>query len=132
MSNKSQGLIGKIYDSRFLFFDPRVGKYKFKKRPILIIGAEKTTLPCDLTVLPISKVSVKSNLNSDYDIKLTKQEHGNLDLLYDPSYVRTHKVTTIYSLDLAHNGERASLKDMYPETYNKIKDSFERFSNELF
>ncbi|MCJ8008885.1 hypothetical protein ACFFF5_10145 [Lederbergia wuyishanensis] len=132
MSNKSHHLIGKIYKSRFSYFDPRTRGYKFKRRPLLIVGAEKETLPCDLTVLPISKISVSSNIHDAFDIKLTKQDHENLNLTHDPSYVRTHKMTTIYSLDLIHNGEISSLKDLYPKVYEEIKEKFEGFAISLF
>lgn len=132
MSNKSHHLIGKIYKSRFSYYDPRSRSYKFKRRPLLIVGAEKEILPCDLTVLPISKISVDSNLHEEFDVKLTEQEHENLKLNHDPSYVRTHKITTIYSLDLVHNGEISSLKDLYPKVYEEIKEKFESFPVSLF
>lgn len=132
MSNNSQDLIGKIFKSRFKYFDSKLSKVRFKVRPVLIIGVEREKTPCDLTVLPISKVSMKVNLNEDYDYEITKSEHGNLSLDQDPSYIRTHKVTTIHSQDLPHNGMISSLKDSYPEDYKLIKDKFEKFSQGLF
>jgi len=132
MSNNSQVLIGKIFKSRFKYFDSRQSKVLFKIRPVLIIGVEREKTPCDLTVLPISKVSLKVNLNEDYDYEITKSQHEKLSLDQDPSYIRTHKVTTIHSQDLPHNGLISSLKDSYPEDYELIKKKFEEFSQGLF
>lgn len=132
MSNNSAELIGKIYKSRFQYFDNISSSVKFKRRPVLIIGVEKETLPCDITILPISKISVQHNIDGEYDYKVTKQNHENLNLDYDPSYIRTHKISTIYSRDLVDQGEISSMKDAYADDYQSIKEKVEKFASELF
>lgn len=132
MSNKARKLIGRMCDSRFKYFDPKSRRYKFKLRPILIIGAEKELLPCDLTVLPVSKVSNVNNRDENYDYPLTKKKHSNLNLKYDPSYVRTHKVSTIHSKDLSFEYTDCSLADLYQEDYENIEKTYRTFSDNLF
>lgn len=132
MSNSSSTLIGKACNSRFQYFNVRTGRMEFKLRPVLIIGAERSILPCDLTVLPISKVSNPINLDSNYDYPLESEEHKSLNLKYYPSYIRTHKVSTINSRDLNFDTLNASIKDDFPENYATIKSKFEEFSRNLF
>src|SRR5699024_3066994 len=132
MPENTHTLIGKIYKSRFRYFDNRTNKVKFKRRPVLIIGAERSVKPCDLTVLPISRISVRKNLNKDYDYELTKSSHEDLNLDYEPSYVRTHKVNTIHTSDLPHDGFISCVKTSYPEDYKAIEESFKKFTADMF
>lgn len=129
--NNALELIGKLCDSRFAYFDRRSNNYKYKLRPVLVIGVEKEKLPCDITVLPVSKISRTENINENYDFPLTYEEHGLLNLKYDPSYVRIHKIATMHSKDLSF-GTNHQLSIVYPETYSKIKEKLNEFSNGLF
>ena len=63
-------LIGHIYSSKFQFYNIKTHQVEFKNRPVLIIGIEKDTGPCDLTVLPLSSVSKKENLLPKYDVEI--------------------------------------------------------------
>lgn len=132
MSNNSSRLIGRACNSRFQYFNVKTGKLDFKLRPVLIIGAERDILPCDLTVLPISKVSNPINLDPKYDYALTLPDHQSLRLKYYPSYVRTHKVSTISSRDLNFNSLDCSIKNDFPTDYQNIKDNFNDHAENLF
>lgn len=132
MPNKSSSLIGKICSVRFQFFDAKAGKLKFKLRPALIVGVEREILPCDLTILPISKVSHQHNVHPEFDHPLTHNDHKALGLRDDPSYVRTHKIATVHSKDLSFDNVNSSLLELYPEDYDVIKIKHERFSSTLF
>lgn len=129
MSNNSRKLIGKMYISRFKFFNTKTNTIELKRRPVLIIGVEKDLTPCDITVFPISKVSVSANINLEFDHKLTATNHQKLNLPFDPSYVRTHKVNTIHSGDLVR--DICSVEDLYPADYQSIMGKFEIFTNGL-
>lgn len=132
MSNNAKELIGRLCDSRFRYYDLKEEKYKFKLRPILIIGIEKEKLPCDLTVLPVSKISKKKNRDERYDFPLTKEQYSELNLKYNPSFVRTHKITTIYSNDLSFEYTDYPFSELYPEEYAKIKEINREFFDALF
>ncbi len=97
---------------------------------MLAIGVEKDSLPCDVTMLPISKISYRENIHADYDKKLDR-ECKELNLTVTPSYIRVHKVTTVYSKDI-HSIEVSDLKERFPELYNEIKELFKSFSDTLF
>ena len=132
MSNNAKDLIGRLCDSRFPYFDPKSGTHKFKLRPVLVIGVERDFLPCDLTVLPVSKISKPENIDNDYDYQLTAKNHGKLKLKFDPSFVRTHKISTAHSKDLSFQHTDYSIRDLYEEDYQIIKEKFQKFSTELF
>lgn len=132
MPNKSSSLIGKICSVRFQFFDSKAGRLRFKLRPALIIGVERDILPCDLTILPISKISHQHNIHPDFDHPLTHSDHNALGLRDDPSYVRTHKISTAHSKDLSFDSVNSSLVELYPEDYETIKGKHEKFSSTLF
>lgn len=108
----------------------REQKYKYKLRPVLIVGTEKDQLPCDITVLPVSKISRAENLNEEYDYPLTKVDHGLLRLKNDPSYVRIHKISTIHSKDLSFKTDH-QLNILYPEAYASIKGKLNDFVAKL-
>ena len=63
-------MIGKAYVSTFPFYNNRSHKMDFKSRPVLIVGQADLT---DYVILPISRVTNKDNIDSDYDFEITKQ-----------------------------------------------------------
>ncbi|KQL37592.1 hypothetical protein AN959_03460 [Psychrobacillus sp. FJAT-21963] len=131
ISNNALELIGKLCDSRFAFFDNRAQEYKYKVRPVLVIGVEKDKLPCDITVLPVSKISREENISALYDYPLTKENHPLLKLKYDPSFVRIHKISTMHSKDLTFY-TNSQLNVVYPDTYSEIEDKFKTYTSGLF
>ena len=128
--NSTNSLVGKICNSTYSYFDVREQKYKYKLRPVLIVGTEKDRLPCDITVLPVSKISRAENISVEYDYPLTKINHGLLRLKNDPSYIRIHKISTIHSKDLSFQTDH-QLNILYPETYANIKGKLNDFVAKL-
>lgn len=122
--------IGELRTSRFKYFDVRTNSLAFKSRPILIVGCEKESGPCDFTVLPISTISNPANVIPGFDIFISKQTFPVLNLSRD-SYCRASKVSTVHSKDVG-TARIASLKDAYPELYQEIQMKFNLFSNSLF
>lgn len=129
--NNASELIGKICNSRFAYYNPHINDYSYKLRPVLIIGVEKEKMPCDITVLPVSKVSRQENIHEIYDYPLTKEEHSLLNLKYNPSFVRIHKITTIHTKDLSFQTNH-QLDILYPEVYEEIREKLHDFSDGLF
>lgn len=132
MSEKNE-IIGSIGNTRLPYYNVRTRKNEVKARPVLVIGAEKRNLPCDLTCLPISKVSLEKNRDELFDHELDDEMVNNLNLRHKPSYIRTHKVFTASSQDFAYfkNGSVNIQKD-YPGLFKEVKEKFNEFTERLF
>lgn len=126
-------LIGQIRYSKFKYYDLATNSMKFKSRPVLIIGTEKESGPCDLTVLPISSITRKENFIDGYDIEIKLSEFPNTGLSpkYSSSYCRTSKISTVSSFDLSANTS-CQLNTTYPNLYNDIKTAYSSYQETLF
>jgi len=82
-------MIGKIYTSMTEFFDSKTNSTRIKARPVLILTDTRNN---DYTVLPISTITIKTNIDTYYDIKIDPISYPKLKLK-KISYVRTHKRT---------------------------------------
>lgn len=131
MSKSSNQYIGSLVKVRFPYFDAKAQRNKIKARPMLIIGAEKDLLPCDFTVLPISRVSKKQYLSKAYDVELTDAQVEKLSLAYKPSYIRVHKQSYANSRDVDAD-IISNLKELDPDLYDLIKKKHKEFSESLF
>lgn len=128
-----QELINKIVYTSFPFFDIHSKKKKYKSRPVLIIGAEKNKFECDLTMLPISTVSNKEHLDSNFDINIGLIECPNLtSITQDECYVRTHKQSTVHSKDIITSKKYDDLQLKYSEKIVEIKEKLQEFNSTLF
>ena len=130
-NRKPENLIGKVVISRYPYYNSKTGKNSFKARPMLVIGTEKDTFPCDLITLPLSSVTIKQNLHSTFDIRLDDEECSMLNLDCMPSFVRVHKQTVVHSKDVSSNIV-ADLKGLLPQKYMFIKEVHNSFIEELF
>ena len=115
-------MIGKIYSSVIPFYNSATGNNSYKKRPVLIIGGPRNN---DYTILPISTVSKKENLDMDYDIKVEPGVYPLLNLT-QVSYIRTHKQTTVHRAALT--SQIGDLKESYTELYLKVLEKLEEFN----
>lgn len=118
-------MIGKLYSSTFQFFDVKKQALSFKNRPVLIIGDQRNN---DYTVLPVSTVSRKENLDSEYDVEIIPQNYPKLNLA-KISYVRTHKQTPLHRGSL--HKEISDLKSEYPDLFLEIMTKVEKFNKNL-
>lgn len=118
-------MIGKIFSSVVPFYDNRRGGNSFKKRPVLIIGGPRNN---DYTVLPVSTVSNRRNLDWEYDVEIDPAKYPLLHL-NRLSYVRTHKQTTVHRASLT-----SQIGDMmadYGELYGKIMEKLTDFNQSI-
>lgn len=115
-------MIGEIYSSVVPFYDIKSGKNSFKSRPVLILSGPRNN---DYTILPISSVTKKQNLDSEYDIELNPQTYPNLNL-QKICYVRVHKQTTVHMASL--NREISNLKDEYENLYLSILSKLDEYN----
>lgn len=116
-------MIGKIYSTVFPYYDSKTQKNSFKKRPVLIIGGPRNN---DYTVLPISTVTKKANLDSEYDLEINPANYPllHLDKL---SYVRVHKQTTVHKVSLT--SLIGDMKTEYADLYLSVLEKLEEFNN---
>lgn len=101
------------------------GKISMKQRPVLIIGQADGE---DYTALPISKISVRKNINNNYDIPLNIAEYPILNLTCD-SFVRTHKIFTATKITLYR--DISNLKESYPDLYSIIITKFSEYTTHV-
>lgn len=113
-------MIGKIFSSIVPFYDNRAGRNSFKKRPVLIIGGPRNN---DYTILPVSTVSNRRNLDPDYDVEIDPARYPLLHL-NKVSYVRTHKQTTVHRASLTSPiGDMwADYRELYLEILGRLAD----------
>jgi len=115
-------LIGKIVISIIPYYDMQSRKKSFKRRPVLVIGGPRNN---DYTVLPVSTISKKQFLDTEYDIEIDPAIYP-LTYLTKVSYVRTHKQTVVNCLDL--RTVLADLKSDYPDLYESILMKLQSFN----
>ncbi len=118
-------MIGKLYSSTMSFFDLKTNKNAFKNRPVLIIGDIRNN---DYTVLPVSTISISSNIDTEYDIKIDPAKYPALNLR-KISYIRTHKALTIHRAELYK--EISDLKALEPDLFTQIMLKYEQWTKEI-
>lgn len=115
----NSSLVGTIKASRMPYYDNKTSSIKFKSRPVLILKAENESGFSDFTVLPISSVSFKNNINQKFDVEVTKAMYPLLNLTKAVCYIRCGKFMTINQKDLAVS-VISNLKDSYPDLWKHI------------
>lgn len=115
-------MIGKIYSSVFPFYDSQKQANSFKKRPVLIVGGPRNN---DYTVLPISRVTKKANLDLEYDLEVDPTKYPLLHL-NEISYVRVHKQTTVHKASLT--SVIGDMKGEYEDLYLNVLEKLEEFN----
>ncbi len=118
-------MIGKIYSSVVPFYDRKAQKNGYKKRPVLIIAGPRNN---DYTILPISTVSIKENLDSDYDVEVDPGKYPLLNLK-QLSYIRVHKQTTVHQASLTT--EISDLREAYGDLYIDVLARLEKYNEQV-
>lgn len=109
------------------FFDIKTNTTKIKSRPVLILSSTRNN---DYTILPISTITNKVNMDTDYDIKIDPVSYPKLKLK-QISYVRTHKRTFIHQASVDRNNVIGDLKKDYEELFLKILEKVQEFDNKV-
>lgn len=126
----NSSLVGKLKSSKMPYYDIKTNSVRFKARPVLVLKAEKETGMSDFTVLPISSVSFRRNINPNYDVKVTKTTYPNLDLTKKTCYIRCGKIMTVNKKDLAVR-TICDLKGTYPELWQHIIDKTREYLSDI-
>lgn len=123
--------IGCVTISKLPYYDIGTNTTKFKARPVLIIGVEKNSFPCDFIFVPISTITNKVHQHSKYDYELNQNLCHTMNLNNHPSYIRLHKQSTCHS----KNVEQRVLYNLpihQSDLYKEIKRLHQDFTKSLF
>lgn len=115
----NSSFVGKIKSSSMPYYDNKTNSIRFKARPVLILKAEKELGTSDFTVLPISSVSFKKNIDQEFDIEVAQTAYPLLNLTKEVCYIRCGKIMTINKKDLAVK-TICDLKNTYPELWQHV------------
>lgn len=118
-------MIGKIYKARTPYYDRVTHTMSYKARPALVLAKADVD---DYVVLPVSSISIKSNIDPIYDIEIDPVSYPKTNLTHT-SYVRTHKQTVVHRANLSD--KIGDLKTEYEDLYLKILERREEFNNSI-
>ncbi len=118
-------MIGKICKALTPFYDRITRQMSYKARPALVLGKADGE---DYVILPVSSISIKTNINPVYDITVDPVQYPKLHLK-NVSYIRTHKQTVVHRASL--HGVIGDLKSEYEDLYLTVLAKREEFSKFL-
>lgn len=118
-------MIGKVYLSRADYFDLRTNCTQKKTRPVLVVGGPNDN---DYTVLPISTITLRQNVNSYYDILIPPQERATLSLNAE-CFIRTHKQMPLHRGAMLR--EIGDMKNNTPNLYLEAVSKMEEFQKNI-
>lgn len=113
-------MIGKVCISLVQYYDTKQKKTLMKKRPVLIISGP---LNNDYTVLPISSISRRENVDYNYDIHICDEYREILNLDKD-SFIRTHKQFTIHRASIYK--PISDMKQLLPTFYSQVLNTMSK------
>ena len=118
-------MIGNAYVSTFQFYNNRTHRMEFKNRPVLIVGRADDK---DYVVLPVSRVTNRVNLDTDYDLPIKPQDVPLMNLT-QTSYIRTHKQSVIHAGELTR--KIVDFRKEYPDIYLDAISRMEEFQKSI-
>lgn len=118
-------MIGKAYVSTFKYYDNQTHRMAFKNRPVLIVGKADSS---DYVILPISRITNQSNIDSYYDVPIEPTDVP-LFHLTQRSYIRTHKQSIVHFGELTK--EIVDFRKEYSDIYVDVIAKMEEFQKNL-
>ncbi len=73
-------MIGKVCQSVVNYFDSKTRTTRRKGRPVLVVGGPRNN---DYTILPISTIKNRDNLDEEYDILIDPADRDKWNALYN-------------------------------------------------
>lgn len=112
-------MIGKVYLTYVDYYDAKTKTTRKKTRPVLVVGGPRND---DYTVLPISTISKRQNLDPDYDILVDAAERTALSLDKE-CFIRTHKQMPMHQAQLIKclGDMRTDLPDLYLDAISRME-----------
>lgn len=118
-------MIGKICKAFTPFYDQKTHKMSYKARPALVLAQADME---DYVILPVSSISIKTNIDPVYDVEIDPRLYPKLNL-QKVSYVRTHKQTVVHRANLG--GEIGDLKAEYEDLFLEILSKLDEFNKSI-
>lgn len=118
-------MIGEVHLSVVNFYDSSTGTTRRKKRPVLIVGGPRNN---DYTVLPISTITRRENVDATYDIPICGTDRVTLGLDRD-SFLRTHKQIPIHRGEITR--KLGDMKTDLPDLYIEALAKMDKFQSEI-
>lgn len=118
-------MIGTVWLSVVDFYDIRTKTTRRKTRPVLVVGGPKSN---DYTVLPVSTITMRQNVDSQYDI-LVDQTNRTILSLNKECFIRTHKQMTIHQAQLVK--QLGDMKNDLPDLYLDAVGRMEEYQKEI-
>lgn len=118
-------MIGKAYISTFKYYDNQTHRMAFKNRPVLIVGQADSS---DYVILPISRITNQSNIDSYYDVPIEPTDVPLFNLT-QRSYIRTHKQSIVHFGELTK--EIVDFRKEYSNIYVDVIAKMEEFQKNL-
>ena len=111
--------VGMLCWSIFPYYDRKAQKKAFKKRPVLIIADQTNN---DYTVLPVSTIKIKNNVDPEYDMGVDPTKYPKLGLKQF-SYIRTHKQTPVHKAEITSviGDMKSDYEDLWLEIITKME-----------
>lgn len=118
-------MIGKVCLTRVDFYNAGTGRTERKTRLVLVVGGPSED---DYTVLPISTITRRENVNPYYDILISEQDRATLSLQRE-CFIRTHKQMA------AHRGsiikKIGDMRNDAPDLYIGAIEKMEEFQKNI-
>lgn len=118
-------MIGSICIVQTQYYDILKKQHRFKYRPALIIAGPRNN---DYTILPISSVSISSNIDTKYDIKIDPKQYPKLKLR-KISYIRAHKAATVHKAEILKTV--VNMKLLENNLYTCVIKKYEQWIKEI-
>lgn len=118
-------MIGKVYLSIVDYYNVKTGRTERKSRPVLVIGGPRNN---DYTVLPISTISKRQNVDPKFDVLVDPSSRSVL-MLNRECFIRTHKQMPLHQASLYK--ELSNMKDSLPDLYLQAISLMEEYQQNL-
>lgn len=83
------------------YYDSALQRVKYKSRPVLLLKAEKGIGESDFSILPISSISHKENIDEIFDIEITADIRNHLRITsFARTIPRTYKIISISCISI--------------------------------
>lgn len=119
-------MIGKVYLSVVNYYDTATQSTRRKSRPVLIVGGPHNN---DYTILPISTISKRENVDPKYDILISPSARTVLNL-HRECFIRTHKQMPMHIGELVR--EIGDMKKDIPDLYQRAVELMKFFQDDVY
>lgn len=112
-------MIGEVHLSVVNFYDSSTRTTRRKTRPVLIVGGPRNN---DYTILPISTITRRENVDKTYDIPISPSDRAILSLDRE-CFIRTHKQSPAHQAEIGKklSDMKADLPDLYMDALTKME-----------